>query len=609
MKTVLQGMTQTFTAQTDGATYTVSPRGAAVGVVIDQNGVTVPINQNGGARIYGPLTIGASITVRMQIGEAAVIGSDVFAEPSPMKANGFVFTKPNLTIAVLGDSISEGTTARIPLPEADTGWFADCSGASSTFLIAAHCAYGVTASTAVLIDWDGSRYMRAQVTADGYGPRVDVTGGGYFALQTGSGKFVFVKIRWRNVSADAAQVYSFTNQAAGTLTWCRNFSGDFFGGALAAAGMHHHTILNYAIGGDWAADMLNRVGQVIARKPDAVLMMAGRNDAINGVDPSNSIIGILDALTAAGIYVLYADTISSGYTAGAQVAAWVNSANYLRATIPARYQGMVDMVDMSAPYVLPTGSAGTALQNLPLFAQDTIHSSIVGTWGAAAQVGATALKARFPNAQRSRRVSGADAYNASTNPKGNLIGVRASLTGSSGTVSGTGVTTTSGSIPTNWSESQQTGTFNTITYTEPSNASPIARPAGKAGNYWRMVATNTSGSNAGRYLLCNLETAPVAGAYHRFGITLRLSSTTGLTALEVFMSLGGVANLPPSLIKLGAATPLTTATLSDSGEMVLVSTPYKMPAGVASAQFYIQIACATGCGFTLDIADPWVALD
>ncbi len=527
------------------------------------------------------------------------------SDAAALAASGFVATKSQMTIGILSDSIGEGMTARIPLPEADTGWFADCSAAASTFLIAAHCAYGCAGGAAVLVDWNGDKLMRAQVAADGYGAWVDVTDGGYFALPTGSGKYVFVKVRWR--LKPAANTWSFTNQAVGTLTWCRQFSGDFFGGALMAANMQHHRVLNYAIGGDWAADMLNRVGQLIARKPDAVLLMAGRNDAANSVDPTKSLIGILDALTAAGIYVMYVDTIPNNYTAGAQVNAWIASVNYMRSIIPSRYKGMVDMVDMALPYGNPVGAAGTALVDSNKFA-DNIHSSLVGTFGASAQIGAAALRARFPNASWIRRVNGADAYNATTNPRGNMIGVRASLTGSAGTTNATGVTTLTGSIPTNWTESQQAGTFTSITYTEPSNASPVARGGNYPGNWWRMVAVNNSGSNAARYLFCGLETAPVAGAYHRFGITLRLSNATGLRNLEVFLSLGGVANLAPSLIKLGAAAPLAAATLSDSGVLVLVSEPYKMPAGVASAQFYVQVGCATAGGFTLDLADPWVAL-
>ena len=52
--------------------------------------------------------------------------------------------------------------------------------------------------------------------------------------------------------------------------------------------------------------------------------------------------------------------------------------NYMRATIPTRYRGMVDMVDMALPC--------RELVRLVLLVDtnkfaDNIHSSIVGTWG------------------------------------------------------------------------------------------------------------------------------------------------------------------------------------------------------------------------------------
>ena len=102
---------------------------------------------------------------------------DNAVDVAALAASGVIATKSQMTIGILGDSIAEGMTARIPLPEADTGWFADCSAAASTFLIAAHCAYGCAGGAAVLVDWDGDKLMRAQVSADGYGAWVDVTGG------------------------------------------------------------------------------------------------------------------------------------------------------------------------------------------------------------------------------------------------------------------------------------------------------------------------------------------------------------------------------------------------------------------------------------------------
>lgn len=598
---------------TPGDVYRVSTGGTAtVEAVYGAPAGTTTVTAS--TQEFGPYAANAKLIVRAVTGSCSYginqavplmsrSGSLDDASRAALSASGGIFTNSAMKIAVLGDSISEGQTARIPLSEADTGWFADCSAGGSTFLIAANCAYGCAGGAAVLIDWDGTSRMRAQVSSDGYGAWVDVTGGGYFALQTGSGNYVFVKVRWR--LKPAANTFSFTNTAVGTLTWCRQFSGDFFSGALAAANMQHHTILNYAIGGDWAADMLNRVGQVIARKPDAVLLMAGRNDAANSTDPTTALIGILDALTAAGIFVLYVDTIASNYTAGAQVNAWIASANYMRATISSRYAGMVDIVDMALPYLNPTGASGSGLVDANKFA-DNIHPSVVGTWGASAQLGAAALRARFPNAQWQRRVSGADAYNASTNPRGNLIGVRASMTGSTGTTSGTGVTTLTGVVPTNWVDAQQSGTFTAITYTEPSNASPIPRGGNQPGNWMRMVATNSSGSTVSRYLYCDLETTPTPGQYYRLGITMRLLNATALRSLRVFLSFGGVSNLSPSLIDIGGSLPINAATLSDSGAMVLVSEPYKIPVGVTSARLYIQSGCSNGGGYTLDIADPWV---
>jgi hypothetical protein len=121
-----------------------------------------------------------------------------------------------------------------------------------------------------------------------------------------------------------------------------------------------------------------------------------------------------------------------------------------------------------------------------------------------------------------------------------------------------------------------------------------------------MVATNSSGATVSRYLYCDLETAPTAGLYYRIGIALRLSNAAAMRSLRVFLSFGGVANLTPSLIDIGASLP-SAATLSDSGVMVLVSEPYKIPVGVTSARLYIQSGCSNGGGYTLDIADPWVA--
>ena len=524
------------------------------------------------------------------------------ASRAVLQASGAIVTRSVLKIAVLGDSISEGQTLRIPLPEFDSGWYSNATGISSTFLIGAICEQGCPANAPVAIDWDGVSKCRVQVNSDGYGPWVDVTGGGYFAAQSGTGYFVALKIRWRN--RGAAQVFNGTNTAAGNRTLCRTFSGDFFGGALAAAGMMHNRIFNYAIGGDWAADVANRVGQVIALRPDLVMMMIGRNDLASGVDPTASIMATIDALVTAGIRVMYVDTIPNNY-AGGNVALWVNSVAAVRRAIRENYSASVDVVDMALPYGDPLGATGNALVYADLFS-DYIHTSIVGAYGKSAQIGADFLRRAFPSATWYRRSNGADVYNATTNPYGNMLGTRGSMVGTTGTISTTGAPSATGQLPTGWVDSQASGTFSTLTYTAPQSGSPIAKPGNLPGYFTRMVAANTSGSNAQRYINIPFDSNPVIGGYYRMGLTVRLTNATGFNQFEIITQLVGAGYLVQAMAT-GASPSLATATLSDSGLMTIVSEPFKIPAGTTGASFYIRVGCATGGGFTLDIADPWFA--
>ena len=212
-----------------GQTISVTTTGTITATCVSGLGLTAgsTIGRIHGSTVFGPYTVDGvlQLTATDRDGAYELIASGATVNNAAagyideqslavLNRTGYISTKPKMTIAILGDSISEGTTARIPLPEADSGWFAACTGSASTFMIGAHCNYDVTASTAVLLNWDGVKYMQAQVSGDGYGAQVDITGGGYFALRTGGGKYVFVKIRWRNI--EAAQVYSLTNQAAGT---------------------------------------------------------------------------------------------------------------------------------------------------------------------------------------------------------------------------------------------------------------------------------------------------------------------------------------------------------------------------------------------------------
>lgn len=506
------------------------------------------------------------------------------------------------TFVLLGDSITEGQAYRNPLPEADYGWFYDCASGSN-MIVHANCSYNSAASDAVSIVWDGSQYLKASIAGDSYGPLVDITGGGYFTCYSGTnGKYVMVAIRWR--TKEVAQTYSFTNGSTSTMGLQRHYTCELWGGAIAAAGFGHHKILNYGFGGDQASDVLNRVGQVVALKPDACMLMIGVNSFNNGVTTTTaSILATIDALVAAGIYVFYAPTITGTYSTG-NAALWTDSVNQINYTLLTKYAGQAEIVDLCLPMLNPTGSSGAGLINTNLFASDQLHPSLVATWGPVAKIGAAALAARYPGGKRIRRVTGADAWSAS-NTKGNLIGANAAMTGTSGTFGTSPVPT--GSMPTGWSEGVASGAFTSIVYTAPGAGSPIARDStGQLpGNWLRGVFVNSSGSGASRYIWVDFATVPTPGSYYRMGLTLRLSAATNMTGVDVFLSTSGGYGAGPSLINLGGATPLTGATLADSGPLFLVSQPFRIHPGVVSARLYIQVGCATAGGFTLDMADPF----
>lgn len=91
------------------------------------------------------------------------------------------------------------------------------------------------------------------------------------------------------------------------------------------------------------------------------------------------------------------------------------------------------------------------------------------------------------------------------------------------------------------------------------------------------------------------------------GLCLRLSNVVGLAGLSVFLAQAGVAPAVwPELISNGGAQCLTTATISDTGELWLV-TPQDIIAqvGVTGASFYISLDVFNGGAVTLDFAEPF----
>lgn len=108
--TISAGTTQTFTASSDGAVFTVvTDGGGDVGYVTDENGRDIPF-QGGMRRAFGPLCSGQSIRVYCQIGGVSVISTDV--SPSPSTSSGTVGS-PVLT-KLWGGQLTSATSGGNP---------------------------------------------------------------------------------------------------------------------------------------------------------------------------------------------------------------------------------------------------------------------------------------------------------------------------------------------------------------------------------------------------------------------------------------------------------------------------------------------------------------
>lgn len=502
------------------------------------------------------------------------------------------------TIVVLGDSIPQGSIPTIPLAVADAGYYGDRSSTLSAttangFVVGVNCLSNCGSSDALSIEWDGVSRISVGVAGDTAGASVDVTGGGFFAFTSGTnGKGVVLMIRWRN--RPAAATWASTN--SGTATPSRISAAGLFTGALARTKLLSQNVLNYAIGGDRTTDILNRVGQVTALRPDLVLFMAGANSiSTAGVE----IPQILEALTSAGIPVVVSKTLPRTWTADevAQLDALNASLVTLAASNP-----LIALVDASSPLRDPTQASGNGLVVASQFNSDFIHPHYVASFGRVADVVTPALRAMLPGIGYTRPVSAGAAYNAASNARGNLIGARGAMGGTGGTKGAT--PTATGDVPDNWVDTYGgSGTgFTSVVFKAPSSSSPVPR-ADIPGKYWTEVIASTAQDAGGslRILQSTVEFPPTPGKRYRLRLAMQLLNVSNLVELNVGMNCTGGPTAAFRLMTLGSGA--VTSTLEDSGVLYLESPDMLIPAGVTAASVRISYSCTTGGSITLRVAD------
>jgi hypothetical protein len=231
-----------------------------------------------------------------------------------------------------------------------------------------------------------------------------------------------------------------------------------------------------------------------------IAVMSGHNDRMNGVSLATSITKmtlVLNALTGAGKIVLLCSAIPTGSASfptrrltGSQLAAHLAWCDWTTRIAPTLWPGQVyaidfwqDMVDMA-----PSATAGDVVSAKT---QDGVHPSSWGAYLMARRVLAVldglGIPAAAPNVHRRGEV-----YDATSNPRGNLLGANGlladagtALSGSSGGVTFSGVRPSGANVYVN-----SAGQAGTLTIA----GAMVTTPTGA---WWQMTVTGTTAANAG----------------------------------------------------------------------------------------------------------------
>lgn len=213
----------------------------------------------------------------------------------------------------------------------------------------------------------------------------------------------------------------------GYLTWVR---------ALSRGRIQIPVGNNFGVAGDTSAQILARVGNVLAVNPSACIVLAGTNDlALTFEETKASLTAIFDTLTLAGIWVICVPILVRGDSTQAvrqkalRVNEWLDTLRYSRPAF--------DLADCSLVWIDPTtGNPRTTVT------VDNLHPAKAGPYLIAKEI-VKLIEARYPslpsNFSNSNDVFSVD------NPTGSLLS-NGGMAGTTGTLSN-GFT---GSLATGW---------------------------------------------------------------------------------------------------------------------------------------------------------------
>lgn len=569
----------------------VTSLGVAEAPLEDSSDQPTAVYQNG--ELVGFRTLGGPVKKFLAVAPTPGGGLDA-RSVAALAASGAIGSKlrRNYKIVLDGDSTVQAQLLSYPQTEASNGWRYVSSltltpAQASTWIVSFNLSYKCASGNAATIEFNGTDSVRVAIAGDTPGDWVNIIGGTYFTLTSGTnGKTAFIALRNRNIPT-AAISYAFTDPASAQAPGRIGVSGIFFGGLMRSGAMIGNTIKNYSLGGDRPEDVYNRLPQIIAEAPDLYCLNVGVNWI---TDASDWIIKICNLLNSKGIPVLVTPTLPRVWDAGTTAVHEAQVAAILAINNP-----MTQVVDLYS--TMRDFTSNTEIAIASQYNADRIHPSANASLQRLADILGPTFRKLLPGVGLRRPVNAQTAYNAASNSQGNYLGALAAMAGTGGTFGAT--PTPTGQLPTSWTDLYWSGTgFASVVYTSPASGSPIPCSDDPT-KYWSQVVATTATGTCSRGVYVQCPTVPEVGKKVRVRGVLQLVNVTNYYALECSLTFTGSTGQAQWLVLQPGTGSVASNSIEDSGVLYFESDDIEVPPGTTASKIILTYTCSTGGSMTL----------
>lgn len=352
---------------------------------------------------------------------------------------------PTIEIGVSANATSDGQVVDFDFDNVSSCSITNNSSTSIQFSTGSAWASVTSGSTVSVGRFNGADFRIRHIESDSYPRSVSLEFEGSNGLTSAN-----VQAVQRGVWCPTAVVFgdSFSARVNSSLVDYRQSDHGYWTWANLLLGSPMRLIGNFGVAGNRTDEMLARIAAVESAGAEWVFVQGGINDLAASVPASTvvaNLVSICERLRKGSKVVLLNLAPNPSYTSGVLT---VNAAlaNY------AQTAGNLILVDVFSAVVNPTDTTGAFAANM---SNDNLHLTVAGARAYGAAIAAAISE--FMPAVPFLPASAADSV--AINAGCSQIITNPLMSGSSGTVSGTGA---SGTVATSWSAGTDTGTVTSV---------------------------------------------------------------------------------------------------------------------------------------------------